>query len=230
MNRPSFDSLDGLARPASSQQLVLHGVVIVAVLGLVSAAVGGAFSKASADRSGTLYTGTAVMSQLQQLRSSLDMALGDKELMALELDRAKALLIYSSRYRVPADIAGLVYDAALREGLDPELAFRLVRVESNFNPRARSNAAAFGLAQVQLPTARHYQPGITAAQLFEPERNLKIGFRYLRELHSRYVGDMRLALLAYNVGPARLSEILEGGGNPPGQYASSVLDGYSRVR
>jgi hypothetical protein len=38
---------------------------------------------------------------------------------------------------------------------------------------------------------------------------------------------MRLALMAYNVGPARLNEILEGGRTPTGRYATSVLGGYS---
>src|SRR3970282_2136241 len=49
---------------------------------------------------------------------------------------ARALLDYSSRYQVPSDLVALIYDTALREGLDPDLAFRLVRVESAFDPKA----------------------------------------------------------------------------------------------
>lgn len=227
MNR-SLDWVEVMPRPVSPQQLMLRGVVFLTIVALLSAGVGGVFSKAVADRATTPYTGTAVLTELAHLRQSLDMALGERELMSLELSRAKALLHYSARFKIPADLAGLIHDAALRESIDPELAFRLVKVESNFNPRAASHAAAFGLAQVQVPTARHYEPNITVERLFEPERNLRIGFRYLRDLYGRYAGDMRLALLAYNVGPSRLNEILEGGRNlPNGQYASSVLDGYS---
>ena len=87
-------------------------------------------------------------------------------------------------------------------------------------------AKAYGLAQVQLATARVYEPGITVEQLLEPERNLRIGFQYLRGLYHRYGRDMRLALLAYNVGPSRLQEILDGGRSPRDAYASSVLEGY----
>ncbi|MBI4500329.1 MAG: hypothetical protein HY700_04130, partial [Gemmatimonadetes bacterium] len=105
---------------AGTRQLVARGAILLTVVALVSAAVGGAFSRASADRSGSLYTGTAVLSQLRELRQSLDMAVGERELMSLELTRAKALLEFSSRFKIPADLAGVIYDAALREGLDPE--------------------------------------------------------------------------------------------------------------
>ena len=114
----------------------------------------------------------------------------------------------------------------MRAGLDPELAFRLVKVESNFNPKARSIADAFGLTQVQLATARHYEARITEKDLYQPQKNLRIGFRFLRDLHDRYGNNMRLALQAYNVGPGRLQEILDGGRKPAETYASSVLEGY----
>ena len=44
-------------------------------------------------------------------------------------------------------MAGKVFDASLREGIDPELAFRLVRLESEFNARAVSKVGAIGLTQ-----------------------------------------------------------------------------------
>jgi soluble lytic murein transglycosylase-like protein len=78
---------------------------------------------------------------------------------------------------------------------------------------------------VQLGTAVHYDSKITEKDLYDPRKNLRIGFRYLRDLHDRY-GNMRLALLAYNVGPSRLKEILDGGKKPTGAYATTVLNGY----
>ena len=65
---------------------------------------------------------------------------GKAALLKLRLDRAEAILAYSSRYQIPADLAGSIYDIALAEGIDPELGFRLVKVESNFRPTARSTA------------------------------------------------------------------------------------------
>lgn len=220
----------------STQRLTLSGLlVLIAVAGL-SAAVGGVFSPPSAEGGSdalytgsvttmTPYTGTADVVELKQLRDLLDIV-GESELTTIELDRSKALLEFSTRFRVPLGLATLVHDAALREGLDPELAFRLVRAESGFRPGARSRAAAYGLAQVQLATARHYEPNLTIEQLLHPERNLRIGFRYLQDLRLRYEGDMRLALLAYNVGPSRLQEILDGGRNPRDAYALRVLEGH----
>ncbi|MBI2537073.1 MAG: transglycosylase SLT domain-containing protein [Gemmatimonadetes bacterium] len=143
--------------------------------------------------------------------------------MQLELQRARALLDLSSRYQVPSDLVALIYDTALREGLDPDLAFRLVKVESYFNPRATSSAQAIGLAQVQLRTARFYQPGITLKRLYDPATNLTIGFRYLHDLIDTYQGDLRLALLAYNRGPAKVNQLLGVGQEPGNGYAASVL-------
>jgi soluble lytic murein transglycosylase-like protein len=210
----------------TTQRLMLRGLLFLLALIGLSAAVGG-MSRASAGRAESLYTGTAILTELRELRQRLDVARGELELVSIERDRVNGILDLAARFKVPADLATLIYDVAQREGLDPELAFRLVRVESNFNPRARSHAAAFGLAQVQLATARHYEPNITEEQLLEPERNLRIGFKYLRHLTLRYQNDLRLALLAYNVGPSRLNEILEGGKTPTGKYAAQVLDGYT---
>lgn len=213
-------------RQASTQRLVLRGVLALGALAAISAGIG-AMSGAIRDIPGSPYTGTATFSPLEPIRERFDSRRGDSELVLLQADRAAGILDVSTRFGVPSPLATIIFDAALSEGLDPELAFRLVRVESNFNPRARSSANAFGLAQVQLPTARHYEPRITEAELFEPRRNLRIGFRYLHDLSTRYGDDMRLALLAYNVGPARLDEILEGGRTLTGRYAASVLGGYS---
>ncbi|MBI4501413.1 MAG: transglycosylase SLT domain-containing protein [Gemmatimonadetes bacterium] len=209
-----------------TQRLMLRGLALLSVVTVLCGAVGGFFSPAGADLGSALYTGTAGISPLNDLRRSLAMAVGESEIRSLQLSRANTIMELSSRYRVPADLSALIHDEAVRAGLDPELAFRLVRVESNFNPQARSVANAIGLAQVQLATARHYDRHITEKDLYDPQRNLQIGFRYLRDLHDRYRNNMRMALLAYNVGPGRLQEILDGGRTPTGTYASAVLKGY----
>ena len=209
---------------SATQQLMLWGLVVVwTVLGL-GAATGGMAANAMVSGTGVAYTGTAIHSQFDALRQT-DAASGELEIARLKLKRAEALVDYSTRYQVPADLVGLIYDTALREGIDPELAFRLVKIESAFVVRARSSAGALGLAQVQPATARFYRPTITPDELFDPARNLSIGFRYLRDLLAVY-GDIKLALLAYNRGPARLKELLDQGRDPSNGYASSVMAGY----
>jgi soluble lytic murein transglycosylase-like protein len=114
--------------------------------------------------------------------------------------------------------------------VDPHLAFRLVNVESGFNQRATSSAGAVGYTQTLPSTARLYEPGLTLAQLYDRETNLRLGFRYLRDLLERYDGGtdagLSLALLAYNRGPARLEELLDAGRDPQNGYATAVMRGY----
>src|SRR3989454_5583892 len=42
---------------------------------------------------------------------------------------------YSTHYDIAADLSAAIYDIALAEGVDPALAFRLVKTESNFHAK-----------------------------------------------------------------------------------------------
>jgi soluble lytic murein transglycosylase-like protein len=112
---------------------------------------------------------------------------------------------------------------ARAEGVDPDLFYHLVRVESSFRPDVVSAAGAVGLAQLLPSTARALDPTVERADLFAPDTNLRLGARYLRRLLDRYRGNVRLALLAYNRGPTRVSRILREGGDPANGYARRVL-------
>jgi soluble lytic murein transglycosylase-like protein len=103
-----------------------------------------------------------------------------------------------------------------------------VKVESGFRHRAVSPKGAIGFAQVRLPTARFYEPDITEERLKEPEVNLRIGFRFLKDLMKRFDGDLRVALLAYNRGPTRVAEILAVGEDPANGYSKAVLSGMRK--
>jgi soluble lytic murein transglycosylase-like protein len=153
---------------------------------------------------------------------------GELELARLELNRLSAIVAQSSQHRIPADLATSIYDIAIAEGLDPALAFSLVRVESGFTRRAISSAGAVGLTQVMPSTAFWLQPGVTYSELFEPHTNLRLGFRYLRLMLEQYNGDLHLALLAYNRGPNKVDDILRRGGNPSNGYEGLVRSGMRR--
>ena len=105
-----------------------------------------------------------------------------------------------------------------------------MKIESSFRGTARSSMDALGYTQVQLATARFYDPDVTEKQLFERETNLRIGFRFLKELVVRFDHDTHLALLAYNRGPAKVDEILAAGGDPANGYSDAVLKGYDAPR
>jgi soluble lytic murein transglycosylase-like protein len=210
----------------ATQRLVLRGVGIFALLITIGAALSFLPGGARASRATALYTGT--VAEFGRLRTSLDATQGQLELVNLELDRARAVIEFSARFGIPADLAGRIHDAALRVGLSPSLAFEIVRIESGFNPRAVSSAGAIGLTQVMPRTAAFYDSTVTAKALFDPDTNLRIGFRFLRDLLARYDGDLRLALLAYNRGPQRVGELLARGTNPGNGYETAVLGGLRR--
>lgn len=96
--------------------------------------------------------------------------------------------------------------AARKHGVPEDLFLRLVQQESGWNPHAVSHAGATGLAQLM--------PG-TAAKLgvdpSDPQQNLDGGARYLSMMYSKF-GSWRLALAAYNAGPAAVEKH---GGIPP---------------
>ncbi len=142
------------------------------------------------------------------------------------LERAERIIHYSAKYGVSAGMTGKVYDAAIAENVDPELAFRLVKLESEFNPRAVSSAGALGLTQLMPATARFYQKNLRNDQLFEPELNLHIGFRYLHSLVEQYHGQVSLALLVYNRGEVAVHAATSEGRNPTNGYDRILMKGY----
>lgn len=96
---------------------------------------------------------------------------------------------------------------ARRYGIDPYSAAGLIRQESVFNPSAVSRAGARGLMQVmpatgQLISKRQGSGTISAADLFNPTLNIKLGMSYLAQLLEQF-GRIEYAAAAYNAGPGR---------------------------
>ena len=166
-------------------------------------------------------------SEAVKLRAEIDAARSELDLANAQLDRWHKIFSYSSQYRVGADLATSIFDIASAEGIEPDLAFRLVRVESEFNERATSPVGAVGLTQLMLPTARYFQKGITREQLYDRDTNLRIGFRYLRTLVRENKGNVRLALLVYNRGPTAVQNSRSQGLDPSNGYERVVMKGYN---
>jgi soluble lytic murein transglycosylase-like protein len=102
----------------------------------------------------------------------------------------------------------LIVQAAERYALAPELVASVIRVESNFEPRAVSRKGARGLMQLMPGTAKLL--GVQDA--FDVGQNIDGGVRHLRGLLDRYRGDIALALAAYNAGA---EAVTRHGGIPP---------------
>ena len=211
-------------RTTTQRLMVQGGLVLVGAL--IVSSLGGWARGASADDQPAPVSGATMLSELRALRQELDAKQGELEDARLQLDRANAVIAYSTEYKITADLAAAIYDVALSEQLNPGLAFPLVKIESNFTVRAKSKVGALGLTQVLPSTARLYEPGLTNEQLYDRETNLRLGFRYLRDLLERYDGNLERALLAYNRGPARVEELLAAGRDPRNGYSADVLKRY----
>ncbi len=66
-------------------------------------------------------------------------------------------------------------------------------------------------------------PTISSEDLFDRDTNLRLGFGYLAKLADQYDQDMRMALLAYNRGPARIRRMISEGKDPANGYARRIL-------
>jgi len=145
----------------------------------------------------------------------------------LESQRQQAITQLASEFDVPETLAADIHDAAISEEIDLWLAFGLVRAESSFRASVVSPVGAVGLTQVMPATARWLEPGTGRKDLLEPETNLRLGFRYLRQLLDQYEGNQRLALTAYNRGPGTVDWLLSRGQDPDNGYAEKVLTSKS---
>ena len=95
--------------------------------------------------------------------------------------------------------------------LNPYLVASLIRQESEFNPSAISYANAYGLMQL-LPSVGHSMARelgmarFQTFQLLDPETNIRLGTRYLRQMLDKFGGVQEYALAAYNAGDNRVTE------------------------
>jgi soluble lytic murein transglycosylase-like protein len=164
--------------------------------------------------------------EARRLQNELANARGELDIVKAQYERADGIIKYSSRFNIAAGLASSIFDAALSAGIDPELAFRLVRLESEFNPRAMSPVGAVGLTQLMPSTARYYQKGVTVEDLYDPHTNLRIGFKYLRNLMKVYGGNIELALVAYNRGEGAVDNARRAGLDPRNGYEKAVMGNY----
>jgi len=94
------------------------------------------------------------------------------------------------------DISNLVEETANRLQIDPQLVDAIIKVESEYDPKAISNKGAMGLMQLIPQTAQRF--GV--ANPFDPKDNIEGGVSYLKYLLDLFGGDLPRSLAAYNAG------------------------------
>src|SRR5437762_8029904 len=98
-----------------------------------------------------------------------------------------------------------IVDDAKHFGADPTLVLSIMREESRFNPRAKSAAAARGLLQFIITTARDVGKAIGLVQvspedLYDPKLVIQLGAKYIGDLLSQFERDGYKVAAAYNAG------------------------------
>ena len=76
----------------------------------------------------------------------------------------------------------LIWLKSKNHSIDPHLLMAIVEAESNGNPDAISTKDCRGLAQLNIFTARMYDPYLTRRDLHDIETNLEIAARHIRDL------------------------------------------------
>ena len=124
------------------------------------------------------------------------------------------------------------YDDHIRQAatlyqIPEELVRAVIKVESDFDPRAVSPANARGLMQLIPETADR----MLVTDVFDPRQNIFGGVRYLRVLANLFNGDIELTLAGYNAGEGA---VIRHGGIPPYpetiDYVKRVLGYYREYR
>ena len=107
----------------------------------------------------------------------------------------------------PASYQAMFTAAGAKYGVSPALLSSVARVESDFDPTARSGAGALGLMQLMPGTARDL-----GVDPLDPAQAVDGAARLLAQHLKTYNGSEQLALAAYNAGPGAVARY---GGIPP---------------
>ena len=69
-----------------------------------------------------------------------------------------------------------------KHNIDDTIILAIIKKESNFKQYAVSYKNAYGYMQLLLPTAKMIEPDTNKCNIFELERNIRIGIKYLDNL------------------------------------------------
>jgi soluble lytic murein transglycosylase len=96
----------------------------------------------------------------------------------------------------------MVTGFADKAGIAPSLAYAVMRSESAFLPSAVSPVGARGLMQLMPETAAAvlHEKKIDPERLYNPELNIRLGTRHLKDLLDQYKGDKIAVIASYNAG------------------------------
>ncbi len=150
----------------------------------------------------------------------------EQEKLILNINHLLSLEETASHTRVLAEqIVALSRDYQL----DPLLILAIIKTESGFRPQVYSKAGAIGLMQVRpiVIEAVGFEINISnRAELFDPYKNLHLGVHYFSFLLDKYHRNFEKALVAYNIGPTAVQQLLMADEELPLGYYQKVMHHY----
>lgn len=110
----------------------------------------------------------------------------------------------------PFPFVELIEKQSQRHNLNPLLVTALIRQESRFEPKIRSNVGAVGLMQVMPSTGDSVAKYLDLEQytLSNPDDNVKLGTWLLDDIHRAYNNNSLLAVASYNAGQPNIAKWL----------------------
>lgn len=170
-------------------------------------------------------------------QDSFDRATDRSKTSVMQLAESKGYSIQelAGRPAVNVDREGmrvLVTRIAEEEGVPAQTALKIVKLESGFDPNAKSPTGYVGLFQLGTPAmtdvyrskpagvdwvpAGHNKSGplFRMAKPFDPEQNSRVGCRYIRIVADRYMrvslSDVVPLYMAFNIGSQGAKHVLAG--------------------
>lgn len=143
---------------------------------------------------------------------SLIIAAADQANQMSWFDRAvyaaeRTTKLSNDRLRYLTPFRDLTERYSLKVGLDPAWVYGLIRQESRFLIKAKSNVGAGGLMQVMPSTAQWVAKRMgeryDSSQLSDMETNIRYGTFYLNHIYGELGSQPVLATAGYNAGPLR---------------------------
>jgi soluble lytic murein transglycosylase-like protein len=178
-----------------------------------------------------------------RIRSRLDSLTATQEILGRRL-MVRDALVDASNHRIPRAQATLLAEEIDRNAqlyqFDPLLILAVVLTESQAKAGAvgrnatGTTSGAMGVMQVKPATARQTAQSLgievtDSTRLMDPVFNLTVGVAYLLQMVHRY-RDLRLGIMAYNVGATNLETALRGKSDLPEEYYRKVFAKYRYLR
>ncbi len=132
------------------------------------------------------------------------------------------------------ELTEVIYSESGKYGYDPMFVMAVILTESSFRKGQVSHKGARGLMQV-MPFVGADVAGRAGVDydgsqtLYEPESNIKVGMRHLFEQVLKF-GDVKKALVSYNMGETRLRSLMRHNRPLPKRYLQTVEENYKMLK